>query len=102
MIEQSSAQRTRAQAVQIWQALLTKGVIKHGEWCGVGEGRGGKGERSGEERKEWGQEERKESWGEIEKRGGGENRNLETNSGLLHKTLSTWKYIMHNHKCKIC
>ena len=69
VIEQSSAQRTRAQAVQIWQALLTKGVIKHGEWCGE---RGG--EEGREERKRQGLGERKESLerGEKKEGGGGE------------------------------
>ena len=68
VIEQSSVQRTRAQAVQIWQALLTKGVIKHGEWC-EREGRGGR--ERGEEEMRAGREEG-ELGGERKKRGRGE------------------------------
>ena len=40
VMTQSSAPRTRLQVIQMWQALLTEGVIEHGErvcdvWIGV-------------------------------------------------------------------
>ncbi len=31
VMSQSSAPRTRLQVIQMWQALLTEGVIEHGE-----------------------------------------------------------------------